>query len=81
MARTRGTQRKLLGLTVALAAVSVALLLWRKEVGVLGFVVTVIVAGAGFWITSSHLADWRHRLEHLRRAPKQPPVVGGARRF
>ncbi len=81
IARTRATQRKLRFVIAALVVVAIALGAWRRELGVLGAIVTAIVGISGFWITSSHITDWRQRLDHLRRAPAVSPVAGGGRRF
>jgi hypothetical protein len=67
IAQTRRNQRRLLAVVVACAAVSALLFAWRKEVGVVGVIATLSLAIAGFWITSSHIADWKQRLELLER--------------
>ena len=70
ISQTRRNQRRLLAVVVASGAVSAVLLAWRKEVGVVGCIATVAIAIAGFWITSSHIADWKQRLELLDRTAK-----------
>ncbi len=64
---TRHTQRQLAKLVGVLGAVSLGLMFWRPTVGIFGLAITSIVAFMGFWITASHIADWRAKLDDLRR--------------
>lgn len=67
IADTQRTQRQLGKLLAALGAISVGLMFARPTVGFFGIVVTAIVGFMGFWITASHIADWRSKLDDLRR--------------
>lgn len=63
--RTRRNQRRL-GIAVAIAAAAaLALLAWQPRLGGLGLALVAIVAVCGFWVTSSHVADWRGKLAQL----------------
>lgn len=67
IARTHHTQRTLGIVLGGAAAVSIALAFWRSQVGMIGLGIVVIVAICGFWITASHVADWRTKLDQLDR--------------
>lgn len=67
IAATHRNQRRLAILLVCCAAAAIGLMLWRKPVGVIALAMTGIIGAIGFWITWSHIADWRGRLEQLRR--------------
>lgn len=70
IAETRRTQRRL-GAGVAIGAVlALALMLWRPAVGGVLFAVVAIVGLCGFWVTSSHIADWRGKLDTVDRPPR-----------
>jgi hypothetical protein len=62
IAETRRNQRILAFAVAASTALSVALWLWRKPIGGLGLLVTAFVALVGFWVTASHLNEWRAQL-------------------
>ena len=63
--RTRKTQRRLaLGIAIG-AVVAVALSLWRRDVGGFALLAVALFALSGYWITSSHLADWHRQIEDL----------------
>jgi hypothetical protein len=66
IASTKRNQRRLGVLVGVLAALSIAAGIYRGTWGTIGFVVTVSFALVGFWVTSSHLADWNHQLAQLR---------------
>jgi hypothetical protein len=59
IARTRRMQRSLAIVVSALLTLSAGLWLWRKPVGLFGLSVTGLVAIIGFWVTASHLDEWR----------------------
>jgi hypothetical protein len=62
---TRRTQRRL-AIGVALGAVvALALSLWRRDVGGFALLAVALFALSGYWITSSHLADWQRQREEL----------------
>lgn len=67
IAQTRRNQGRLaLALAVA-TVISIGLLVWNVRIGGLVLAVVVIVAVCGFWVTTSHIADWRGKLEQLDR--------------
>jgi hypothetical protein len=70
IAQTRRNQRRIAVVTGVLAALSIVAGFVHRPAGTIGFIVTVSFALVSFWVTTSHLADWRHQLEHL--AFKQP---------
>lgn len=63
--RTRHTQRRLALVVGGAAVIAVALTVWKSRIGLVGFGVVAIVAVCGFWVTASHLADWRGKLDRL----------------
>ena len=67
IARTRATQRSLAIVLAAGTVISVGLMPWRTQVGLVALAIVAIVALCGFWITASHLADWRDKLDQLDR--------------
>lgn len=67
ISRTHRNQRVLaivLGCAVAVAA---GVMIWLPRVGGVAIAVVAIVAVCGFWVTSSHIADWRGKLAELDR--------------
>jgi hypothetical protein len=72
IAQTRHHQRRLAIGLLAAAALALALAAWRPSVGGIGLGVVAIVALCGFWVTSSHVADWHSQLEQLDRRPRPP---------
>ncbi len=72
IAETRRNQRRFaIGLAIA-TALSFALMLWRTDVGEAGLGIVAISAVCGFWITASHITEWRSLLAELDRT--DPPV-------
>lgn len=71
ISETRQNQRRLAVLLGAVAVVSGGLLLWRKELGIVGFVVCLLVGLIGFGIMSSHIVGWTEQLAALTRAKAQ----------
>jgi len=69
--QTRANQRILGIVSAAGALVGLLLLLWRSDVGGIVLGTLAIVAVCGFWITTSHLSDFRAKLEVLDRTPPQ----------
>ena len=67
IANTKRFQRWLAIAVVGLAALSLSLATWYRPAGMAGLVIASAVAIVGFWVTSSHLADWRFQLEQRRR--------------
>jgi drug/metabolite transporter (DMT)-like permease len=65
IAETRINQRRLAGLLAAGAGIALALLAWRSDIGGAALGLLALIAFIGFWITSSHLQDFRARLDHL----------------
>lgn len=80
IARTRANQRKLAVALGCAVVVAIALLVWRRPVGGVALAITVIVGLCGFWITSSHILDWKQRIADLSK-PKNQRISGGGRRF
>lgn len=80
IAKTRETQRKFAVLIVAMFAVAGGLFLWRSGVGTVAFFLTAIVGLCGYWITSSHIVDWNHRLDDLSTRGKKLNASGGGKR-
>ncbi len=74
IAATERTRRRLVWLSAGLAAISLALALWRPAVGELGLLIVAIVAFSGWWVTSGHLAEWRGKLADLDAAAKRSPT-------
>jgi len=70
IAQTQRTQRKLAIGTAAGAVLALALAVWRPPIGGIGFAVVAIVGLCGFWVTSSHIADWRGKLDTVDRPPR-----------
>lgn len=68
IAQTKRHQRTLGVVLAAAAAGSVVLAVTVGTVGGFGIVIVVLVAICGFWITGSHLLDWRRKLAALDRA-------------
>lgn len=62
IANTKRTQRKLAVITAVLAAISIVLL-WYQPLGTIGFIVTISFGVVAFWVTTSHLSDWRYQLD------------------
>lgn len=67
IAATQRNQRRLTRLLIPAALASVALVFWRPAIGGIGLGIVAIFAICGFWILSSHLADWRGKLAQLDR--------------
>jgi hypothetical protein len=65
---TQRNQRILAFVVSASAALSVALMIWREPIGAFGLVVTAFVALVGFWVTASHINEWRTRLKSAPRS-------------
>jgi hypothetical protein len=80
IARTHHNQRTLAIALACAAAASIGLGLWRANLGMIGFAIVALVAICGFWITSSHIADWRGKLAQLDEParPAGPPDEPGA---
>ena len=55
-------QRRIAVVVSALLALSGALWLWRKPIGLFGLAVTGLIAVIGFWVTRSHLDEWSVQL-------------------
>jgi hypothetical protein len=70
IARTRRNQRILAIALACAAAVGLGLSLWMPRLGGVALAAIVIVAICGFWVTSSHIADWRGKLAQLDRPPR-----------
>jgi hypothetical protein len=64
-AETRRTQRRMALAVAGGAIVALALALWRRDVGGFALLAVALFAISGYWITSSHLADWQRQLEEL----------------
>lgn len=75
IARTRRTQRRLHVLVALGAVAGIALFVWRGPVGGFALLCVALVAICGYWITSSHLADWERELEERDR-PAPPKRAG-----
>ena len=72
IASTRRTQRRLMIALLAGAAIGFGLLAWRPAAGVFTLLADALLAICGYWITGSHLADWRRQLGELDRPRAQP---------
>lgn len=72
IASTRRTQRRLSIALVAGAAIGIGLVAWQTAVGVFTLLSVALLAICGYWITGSHLADWRRQLGELDRPKPQP---------
>lgn len=66
IAETRRNQRRLAILLAGFAVIAIGIMLWRTSIGVLALVIAGMIGMIGFWITWSHIADWRARLDQLR---------------
>ena len=61
--------RQRLGIGVAiLAACGFIAMVFNGTLGLALVALAVLVAGAGFWIVSGHIADWEAQLQRRRRA-------------
>lgn len=70
IARTRDTQRKLaIGVACGIV-VAIGLIVWKSQVGMAALGIVVLVAVCGFWVTASHIADWRDKLDQVDRPPR-----------
>jgi hypothetical protein len=81
ISKTRQTQRRFAVVIAVLFGVSVALFAWSTGIGTLAFFLTAITGISGYWITSSHIVDWNHRLADLATHGKKLHVSGGGKRF
>jgi hypothetical protein len=63
---TKRNQRRIAIACAVLAIASIIAGAVKDAFGTIGFVVTVSFAVIGFWVTSSHIADWNHQLDQLR---------------
>jgi hypothetical protein len=77
IAGSQRLQRKLALATGVGFAIAVGLAIWNATVGGAAMALVALVAIAGFWVTASHIADWRNRLAVL--DVKVPPT--GSRRW
>jgi len=68
--RTRQTQRRLALAIAGGAVVAIGLALWWSHLGMVALGIVVVVAVCGFWVTSSHIADWRGKLEQIDPPPR-----------
>jgi fatty acid desaturase len=74
IARTKRTQRILAVALAAAFAIALALAVTFGAIGGFSLVIVALVAICGFWITGSHLLDWRRKLAEL-----EPPPDAGRR--
>lgn len=71
IAASRRLQIRLgIGLAAAAAAAIVAIS-FSPTIGKLGLAMVAIVAVCAFWVTGSHILDWRNRLEELDRVERR----------
>jgi hypothetical protein len=75
IARTRKTQRTLAIEVACAIVVAIGVSLWNAQIGMVALGIVAIVAVCGFWVTASHIADWRGKLDQL----DQPPRTAGRR--
>ena len=80
IAATQRRQRRLKTALIPAVIVAIGVTIWSKPLGVLTFVSIGIVAVFGMWILSSHIADWRGRIEALDRPPPEKTASGRVRR-
>lgn len=73
IAATTRTQRRVLSVLGALAAVSIGLMFWRKTIGQLSLLFVAMTAVIAYWVTAAHLAEWRLRLRELARRNQANP--------
>ena len=73
IAQTRRTQKKLVFVAAGVVVVALLLFSWRTDVAVFALLAGLLFAMCAFWITSSHITDWKQRLADLDRPPQ---VVG-----
>jgi hypothetical protein len=77
---TQRRQRRLKTALIPALAVAIGVTVWSRPLGALTFVSIGIVAVFGFWILSSHIADWRGRIDALDRPPPEKTASGRVRR-
>jgi Flp pilus assembly protein TadB len=65
ISRTRRNQRILAIVLACAAVVAAGVAIWLPRVGAVALAIVAIVAICGFWVTSSHIADWRGKLREL----------------
>lgn len=71
IAASRRLQIRLgIGLAAAAAAAIVAIS-FSPTIGKLSLAMVAIVTVCAFWVTGSHILDWRNRLEELDRASRR----------
>ena len=70
--KTRRTQKWLTTGLVSATAVAIGLLFWSHTAGGFSLLSVGLIAICGYWITGSHLADWRRQLAELDRPRPQP---------
>ena len=80
IAASQRTQQTLkVGLLPAVVA-AIAVLIWSRPLGGLVLVSIAIVAIFGFWITSSHIADWSGQVHRIDEPPPPKTRDGRVRR-
>jgi hypothetical protein len=62
IANTLAVRRMLAVGVTACAALSMGLWAWRHSIGGVALAITLGIAITGFWVTSSHLSEWRQQL-------------------
>lgn len=66
IAASQRVQRRMVLVSIGLAAVSLAILLAVDgRLGGILLLGSAIVGGSGFWVTAAHIADWRLKLRTL----------------
>ncbi|HTM21550.1 MAG TPA: hypothetical protein VL172_13610 [Kofleriaceae bacterium] len=72
ISETRANRRRLALFLAPAALIAFALLAWRTDIGGAALGLLALIAFIGFWITSSHLQDFRARLDQVRPVGKPP---------
>jgi len=74
IAETQRNQRRLRRGLLPATVAAAALTFWSRPVGGGALLLVALVALFGYWITTSHIADWEARIQELGR----PKPVGRA---
>ena len=74
IAKTERNRKRLARVLGGLTMVSLVMMAFRRSVGFAGLAIVAVVALCGFWILSSHIAEWRGKLDELARPRHTGPI-------
>jgi hypothetical protein len=76
IAGSERVQKKLRVVIPVAVVPAAALFLWSTAAGGFGLLIVGLVAICGYWITSSHLAEWQGELDELDNPAPKPRHAG-----